>query len=96
MTEATVDELRNFILKEYYGSDERAYLLAVDINREYRVVKRSSIQTIQETMTLRDYFAGQALSGLLNNEKFATYDDKGHYCAGICYQMADMMIKVGR
>jgi hypothetical protein len=40
-------------------------------------------------MTLRDYFAGQALAGLQFMDTERTYDTDAHNC----YQMADAMIK---
>ena len=40
--------------------------------------------------SLRDYFAGQALSGFLSNEGVS---DAG-YLAGMCYEYADAMLVV--
>lgn len=49
----------------------------------------------QEGMTLRDYFAGQALAGILANN-WATYrafDEEGTAVAAIAYQYADKMLE---
>lgn len=43
-------------------------------------------------MSMRDYFAGQALAGLMANlasDEFRTWEDG----ARICYMMADVMLK---
>lgn len=42
-------------------------------------------------MTLRDYFAGQVLTGLLANQH--TYSDSKSDIVGRCYEVADSMLK---
>jgi hypothetical protein len=42
-------------------------------------------------MSLRDYFAGKALSGLLAHDKSSSWE--AHEVAGDCYGYADAMIK---
>lgn len=53
----------------------------------------------QDGMTLRDWFAGQALMGLLNNAERRIESDvvesltNGELLARNCYYMADVMLK---
>ena len=55
----------------------------------------------QTGMTLRDYFAGQALKGIAEDYVQDGYPKEGHvknemqqlYIASTCYQLADAMIK---
>lgn len=46
---------------------------------------------IEAGMTLRDYFAGQALAGMLANSR--DWDEAGtHECAASAYRYADAML----
>jgi len=47
--------------------------------------------TISDGMDLRDYFAGQALAGLLTAEIVGEYSNE--HVAGIAYLIADAMMK---
>jgi hypothetical protein len=47
--------------------------------------------TISDGMDLRDYFAGQALTGLLTAEIVGEYSNE--HVAGIAYLIADAMMK---
>jgi hypothetical protein len=42
-------------------------------------------------MTLRDYFAGQALAGMMAHDQTSSWQD--YEVAGDCYVYADAMIK---
>ena len=49
-------------------------------------------------MSLRDYFAGQALAGMSGSPEMAVaihrkMDDPWIYTAGFCYRVADAMLK---
>lgn len=47
----------------------------------------------QEGMTLRDWFAGQALAGIMANSKLMiVLDEKKQDPASCAYQMADFML----
>ena len=43
--------------------------------------------------TLRDYFAGQALAGIMTNIKQDFGENPQEYIAKICYNYADALIK---
>lgn len=67
------------------------------INRDY-----SQTWDVEEGMTLRDYFAGQALTGILSNSSFEEWSikyEKTHKMidekqwAWLAYETADAMIK---
>jgi phage terminase large subunit GpA-like protein len=45
----------------------------------------------QGGMTLRDYFAGQALAGMMAHDQTSSWQD--YEVAGDCYVYADAMIK---
>jgi hypothetical protein len=47
--------------------------------------------TAYDGMTLRDYFAGQALAGLM--AKYGNYCEPAEFCKG-CYLIADAMLAV--
>lgn len=47
-----------------------------------------------EGMTLRDYFAGQALAGMMAHDQTSSWQD--YEVAGDCYVYADAMIKARR
>ena len=49
----------------------------------------------QTGMTLRDWFAGQALSGLANHADFDHYEQESHSAnlATLAYAIADAMLK---
>ena len=44
-------------------------------------------------MTLRDYFAGEALAGLCTADCWRDLDGHGGFVSGLCYQMADAMLE---
>ena len=55
-----------------------------------------SIQKIArkvDNFTLRDYFAGQALAGIMTNIKQDFGENPLQYIAKICYAYADALIK---
>lgn len=61
----------------------------------------ASLGNLSIGMTLRDYFAGQALSGLCANESYIraiaedeelSDKDKPNKLAEICYELADAML----
>lgn len=45
----------------------------------------------QDGMTLLDYFAGQAITGLIQNNSDATYKELAHDA----YRIADEMLRMG-
>jgi len=49
-----------------------------------------NILTSQRGMTLRDYFAGQAMAGMLASP---SVNSKAGVLAGACYEQADNMLK---
>jgi len=51
-----------------------------------------TIMVDQGGMTLRDWFAGQALAGMLANPAHRI-DFKRAHDAGFCYEVADAMLK---
>jgi hypothetical protein len=53
-----------------------------DIAKEYEID--------QNGMTLRDYFAGEALSGLIN---YSPEPDEHKAIAELCYSLADAMLR---
>ena len=46
-----------------------------------------------DNFTLRDYFAGQALAGIMTNIKQDFGENPQEYIAKICYNYADALIK---
>ena len=63
------------------------------------IIEQRTMESIQELerkipeMTLRDYFAGQALCGILTNIKEDFGDNPLEKITDICYNYADSMLK---
>lgn len=60
-----------------------------------------TLRSFNEGMTLKDYFAGQALHGLCANQSYVAAiatdeslndEDKPHKLAEICYELANAML----
>jgi len=49
--------------------------------------------TYQTGMTLRDWFAGKALQGLLANPNFKGFDDMEENVANMAWKQSDWMLK---
>jgi len=46
-----------------------------------------------DVITLRDYFAAAALSGMLADPNVHLGDDRNHYVATLAFEVADAMLK---
>ena len=58
------------------------------------VEEQNTKQSIDmDKMTIRDYFAGQALAGIMTNIKQDFGENPLQYIAKICYAYADALIK---
>lgn len=60
-------------------------------NDEVEIVK--AISGINHKLNLRDYFAGQALAGIMTNIKQDFGENPQEHIAKICYDYADALIK---
>lgn len=60
-------------------------------NDEVEIVK--AISGINHKLSLRDYFAGQALAGIMTNIKQDFGENPHEHIAKICYDYADALLK---
>ncbi len=68
--------------------------LYVDTPNHGRVL-RSSVEDVQQGMSLRDWFAGQAINGMLTNDSFLHTNENetvGERLARSAYELADAML----
>lgn len=60
-------------------------------NDEVEIVK--AISGINHKLNLRDYFAGQALAGIMTNVKQDFGENPHQHIAKICYDYADALLE---
>ena len=60
-------------------------------NDEVEIVK--AISGINHKLSLRDYFAGQALAGIMTNIKQDFGENPHEHIAKICYDYADALLE---
>ena len=65
--------------------------MTVEASRPIQAVQ--NIARKVDNFTLRDYFAGQALAGIMTNIKQDFGENPQEYIAKICYNYADALIK---
>ena len=65
--------------------------MTVEESRTMQAVQNIAIKI--DNFTLRDYFAGQALAGIMTNIKQDFGENPQEYIAKICYNYADALIK---
>ena len=65
--------------------------MTVEESRTMRAIQ--NIAGKIDNFTLRDYFAGQALAGIMTNIKQDFGENPQEYIAKICYDYADALIK---
>ena len=73
------------------STDNGGPAFAQPMSTEHRI-KDGQVISLMAGMTLRDYFAGQALAGMMANSAEVVYYKPPSDVANVCYQFADAMI----